>query len=102
MSLQGSWSDDGKAGRRNSTSADYLHRQDTTGSTNSPEAPLTRQQHLWPETTPVRGPSAKPAAGPSLSVQQPRLALQVRSLLPMSLITVSFKVQYFHGGGAVA
>ena len=81
MSLQGSWSDDGKAGRRISTSTDYLHRQDTTGSTNSPEAPLTRQQHLWPENTPVRGPSAKPAAGASLPVQQPRLALQVRSTL---------------------
>ena len=81
MSLQGSWSDDGKTGRRVSTSTDYLHRQDTTGSTNSPEAPLTRQQHLWPETTPVHGPSAKPAAGTSLPVQQPRLALQVRSTL---------------------
>ena len=52
MSLQGSWSDDGRPGRHASASADYLHRQDTTGSTNSPEAPLTRQRELWAEPTP--------------------------------------------------
>jgi len=45
MSLQGSWSDL----RHVSTSAEYLHRQDTTCSTNSPEAPLTRQRDLWAE-----------------------------------------------------
>lgn len=52
MSLQGSWSDDGRPVRHTSASAEYLHRQDTTGSTNSPEAPLTRQRDLWPEPTP--------------------------------------------------
>ena len=52
ISLQGSWSDDGRLGRHISASAEYLHRQDTTGSTNSPEAPLTRQRDLWPEPTP--------------------------------------------------
>ncbi len=51
MSLQGSWSDDGRSGRHARASAEYLHRQDTTGSTNSPEAPLTRQRGLWPEPT---------------------------------------------------
>ena len=58
MSLQGSWSDDGRLGRHVSASAEYLHRQDTTGSTNSPEAPLTRQRDLWPEPAPGQQPGS--------------------------------------------
>lgn len=73
MSLQGSWSDDGRSGRHASTGAGYLHRQDTTGSTNSPEAPLTRQQELWPE-----GASGLPSTAQQASEQ-------VRPLLRYSL-----------------